>query len=87
MTGEAILPPTILPGVLWVYGAKPTLTLKSQLAIFAFACLDGLLLLILRAKIPFATGIYFWSSLVWVSWYWYAQRFRRSLASGPAFER
>jgi hypothetical protein len=87
MTDEAILLPAILQGVLWVYWAKSTLTLKSQLAISAFACLDGLLLLILRAKVPFATGIYFWSSLVWVSWYWYAQRFRRSLASGPAFER
>jgi Glycosyltransferase family 87 len=81
ITDEAILLPAILPGVLWVYRAKPNLTLRSQLAISAFACLDGLLLLILRAKIPFATGIYFWSSLVWVSWYWYAQRFRRSHAA------
>lgn len=81
ITDEAILLPAILQGVLWVYRAKPNLTLGSQLAIFVFACLDGLLLLILRAKIPFATGIYFWSSLVWVSWYWYAQRFRRSLAT------
>jgi hypothetical protein len=81
ITDEAILLPAILQGVSWVYRAKPDLTLKSQLVIFAFACLDGLLLLILRAKIPFATGIYFWSSLVWVSWYWYAQRFRRRLAT------
>jgi hypothetical protein len=66
---------------LWVYRAKPSLSLGSQLTIFAFACLDGLLLLVLRAKIPFSTGIYFWSSLVWVSWYWYAQRFRKSPAT------
>ena len=77
ITDEAILLPAILQGVLWVYWAKANLTLRSQLAIFVFACLDGLLLLILKAKIPFATGIYFWSSLVWVSWYGYAQRFRR----------
>lgn len=83
---EAILLPAILQGVLWVYRAKAKLTLWSQLAIFIFACLDGLLLLILRAKIPFATGIYFWSSLVWVSWYSYAQRFRIRLANGPAPE-
>jgi hypothetical protein len=83
---EAVLLPAILQGVLWLYGARQKLTLWSQLAIFAFVCLDGLLLLILRAKIPFATGIYFWSSLVWASWYWYAQRFRSRLASGPAFE-
>jgi hypothetical protein len=41
-----------------------------------FACLDGLLLLILLTKIPFATGIYFWSSLVWFWSYIYGQRFR-----------
>jgi hypothetical protein len=36
---------------------------------------------ILKAKIPFSARIYFWSSLVWVSWYWYAQRFRWSPAT------
>ena len=77
MTDETTVLPAILQGVIWVYHARAKLTLKSQLVIFVFACLDLLLLLILRAKIPFATGIYFWSSLVWVSWYWYAQRFRR----------
>jgi hypothetical protein len=86
ITDEAILLPAILQCVLWVYRARPSLALGSQLALFVFACLDGLLLLILKAKIPFATGIYFWSSLVWVSWYWYTQRFRSKLASGPAFE-
>jgi hypothetical protein len=80
MTDEAILLPAILQGALWVYRARSNLTVRSQLAIFVFACLDILLLLILKAKIPFSTGIYFWSSLVWASWYWYAQRFRRSLA-------
>jgi len=81
MTDEVILLPAILQGTLWVYRAKPKLTLRSQLAIFAFGCLDGLLLLLLRAKIPFSTGIYFWSSLVWALWYWYAERFRSSLAA------
>jgi len=80
MTDEAILLPAILQGVLWAYRAKANLTLRSQLAIFVFACLDALLLLILKARVPFSTGIYFWSSLVWVSWYWYAQRFRESPA-------
>jgi hypothetical protein len=78
MTDETILLPAILQAVLWVYQARAKLTLKSQLVIFVFACLDFLLLLLLRAKIPFATGIYFWSSLVWASWYWYAKRFPES---------
>jgi hypothetical protein len=76
MTDEAVLLPAILQAVLWVYRARASLTIKSQLAIFVFVCLDALLLLILRAKIPFATGIYFWSSLVWISWYAFAERFR-----------
>jgi hypothetical protein len=79
MTDETIVLPAILQAVLWMYQARVKLTLSSQLVIFGFACLDLLLLLLLRAKIPFATGIYFWSSLVWVSWYWYAQRFRPAL--------
>jgi hypothetical protein len=77
MTDEAILLPAILQAVLWIYQRRTSLPVQSRLVIFAFAGLDGFLLLVLRAKIPFSTGIYFWSSLVWVSWYWYAQRFRR----------
>jgi hypothetical protein len=45
------------------------------LIILLFVFLDLLLLLIVRAQIPPATGIYFWSSLVWFSWYWYASGF------------
>ena len=44
---------------------------------FLFVCLDLLLLLIVRAQVPPATGIYFWSSLVWFSWYWYARSFKQ----------
>jgi hypothetical protein len=81
ITDEAILLPAILQGVIWVYAAKDKLKLRSQLIIFVFASLNGLLLLLLRAKIPFATGIYFWSSLLWASWYWYAKSFQ-SLTAG-----
>ena len=80
MTDEAVLLPAILQAVCWIFREKQKLTLKSQLVIFVFASLNALLLLILRAKIPFSTGIYFWSSLVWASWYWYAGRFRQSAA-------
>jgi len=80
MTDEAVLLPAILQGAIWVYPAKAKLKLTSQLIILFFACLNGLLLLLLRAKVPFATGIYFWSGLLWTSWYWYAKSFR---AIGP----
>ena len=80
MTDEAILLPAILQALVWAYRRKSSLTVGEQLAIFFFAGLDLVLLLILRAKIPFSTGIYFWSSLVWAGWYWHAQRFRRVVA-------
>ena len=75
MTDEVVLLPAILQGVLWVNRAK--LRVRSQLVILLFVCLDLLLLLIVRAQVPPATGIYFWSSLVWFSWYWYARSFSR----------
>jgi hypothetical protein len=73
VTDEAVLLPAILQGVVWVSRAK--LKVRSQLLILLFVFLDLLLLLIVRAQIPPATGIYFWSSLVWFSWYWYASGF------------
>jgi len=73
MTDEVVLLPAILQGVLWLNRSK--LKVRSQLAILLFVCLNFLLLLIVRAQVPPATGIYFWSSLVWFSWYWYAKSF------------
>lgn len=73
---ETVLLPAILQGVAWV-GLQP-LKMKSQLAIAGFICLDLLLLLILRAQVDASTGIYFWSSPVWLGWYLYARRFRPS---------
>lgn len=74
MTDEVVLLPAILQGVLWVQRAK--LKLGSHLAILLFLSLDLLLLLIVKAQVPPSTGIYFWSSLVWASWYWFARSFR-----------
>jgi hypothetical protein len=74
MTDEAILLPAMLQAVACVYVSRKKLAIRSQLVMFLFACLNLLLLILLRAKIPFATGIYFWSSMAWAAWYWYAQR-------------
>jgi hypothetical protein len=83
MTDETILLPAILQGLLWIHKVKDELSPRSQLILGLFASLNVVLLLILRAKIPFATGIYFWSNLVWASWYWYARSFRRSSPVEP----
>jgi len=74
LTDEVALLPAVLQGVVWLSSAK--LRVRSQLAILVFVCFDLLLLLIVRAKVDPFTGIYFWSSLVWFSWYWYASSFR-----------
>lgn len=83
ISDETILLPAVLQAVVFVYTARNALRLGSKLAVFWFALLDLLLLLILRAQVPFSTGIYFWSSLVWFGWYFYARRvYRRFLKSG-----
>jgi hypothetical protein len=75
LTDEVVLLPAILQGVVYVYQSRPAITWQTRLVLGLFAGLNGLLLLILIFKIPFSTGIYFWSSLVWFAWYFYARRF------------
>jgi Glycosyltransferase family 87 len=77
LSDETVLLPTILQALAFVYAARNSLKPTNKIVLIIFATLDALLLLILRFKIPFSTGIYFWSSLVWFSWYLYAQRLRR----------
>ena len=74
LTDEVVVLPAILQAVAFVYQTRANMKIATRMALFAFAFLNGLLLLILRFKIPFSTGIYFWSSLVWFSWYVYAYR-------------
>lgn len=83
ISDETILLPAILQAVVFVYTARNVLRLGTKLALLWFALLDLLLLLILRSQVPFSTGIYFWSSLVWFGWYFYARRvYRRFLKAG-----
>ena len=74
LTDEVVVLPAILQAVAFVYQTRANMNIRTRMALFAFAFFNGLLLLILRSKIPFATGIYFWSSLVWFSWYLYARQ-------------
>lgn len=84
ITDETILLPAILQGLAFVYAAQNVLRLGSKLALAGFGLLNLLLLLILNARVPFSTGIYFWSSLVWFGWYFYARRLhRKALQSSP----
>jgi hypothetical protein len=82
LTDEVVLLPAILQATAFVYQSRTELKVTTRLALMIFALLDALLLLILKSKVPFATGIYFWSSVVWFSWYFYGRRLRYRI-SGP----
>jgi len=86
LTDEVVLVPAILQAAIWTYQRRRQLAVKSKFAVSIFAALNLVLLLILNAKVPFATGIYFWSSLVWFGWYFYALRIHspRSASIQPA---
>ena len=73
---------------MWLYEARESTTVMTRVLISLFALLNAFLLMILSFKIPFATGIYFWSSLVWVGWFFYGRRRARlrSRTAGPEFE-
>lgn len=77
LSDETVLTPAILQAVALVYAVRNQLRPASKALLSFLALLDVLLLLILRFKIPFSTGIYFWSSLVWFGFYFYAQKLHR----------
>ncbi len=83
LTDEVVLLPAIWQAAVWVYDRRYQLSIRSRIVLVIFAALNLLLLLILKAKVPFSTGIYFWSSLVWFGWYMYG----KSTRSTPALER
>jgi hypothetical protein len=84
LTDEVVLLPAILQAAAWMYGARESTKVISRLLIALFALLNVFLLMILSFKIPFATGIYFWSSVVWLGWFFYGRRRSRLHRSGTA---
>ena len=83
LADESVLLPAILQAVACTYEARLGMKVRTKLTLALFAFLNLLLLLILRSKIPFATGIYFWSSLVWFGWYFYVVRVRSRWVQAP----
>ena len=87
LTDESVLLPAILQALVLIYASRQWLKTSTKVILLVFALLDSLLLLILRFKIPFSTGIYFWSSLLWAGWYFYAARLsRKSIRPVPEAE-
>jgi len=83
LSDEAVLLPAVLQAAALVYAIREHLSMRSKVAIAVFGSLNLLLLLILRFKIPFSTVIYFWSSLVWSSWYFYGVHLHSRLIPRP----
>lgn len=81
ITDEVILVPAIVQAALWIHFARGQVNWKTKLVLILIGFLNALLLLILWFKIPFSTGIYFWSSLVWFAWYVYGKSFSKEDAS------
>ena len=73
LTDEVVVLPAILQATVWIYLGRKNLKVTSRIVVFIFALLNLLLLLILRSKQPFSTGIYFWSSIVWFSFYFFGR--------------
>jgi len=74
LSDETVLLPAILQAAVFAFAARSNLKISAKIGVTVFALLDFLLLLILRSKVPFSTGIYFWSSLVWFFWYFQARK-------------
>ena len=83
LTDEVVLLPAILQAALWVYNARQNTRIGTWIIAAVFALLNALLLLILSFKIPFSTGIYFWSSSVWFAWFFWARRYSKLLSASP----
>ena len=83
LTDEVVLLPAILQAALWVYNARQNTRIGTWIIAAVFALLNALLLLILSFKIPFSTGIYFWSSSVWFAWFFWARRYSKLLSAPP----
>jgi Glycosyltransferase family 87 len=83
LSDETVLLPAILQAAAFAYAARASMKVRTKIALVVFALLDILLLLILKSKVPFSTGIYFWSSLVWFFWYFSAHKWYSRASSSP----
>ena len=74
MSDEVILLPAMMQAAAFFYKRDFVSRWTTWLVVGMFFSLNALLLGLLIAKVPFATGVYFWSSLVWFGWYVYGRR-------------
>ena len=74
LTDEVVLLPAVLFAAMCVFGGKQKFRVPTRIALVVFGFLNWLMLMLVAAKIPLQSGIYFWSSLLWCAWYFYGRR-------------
>jgi hypothetical protein len=90
LTDEVVLLPAILFAAMCIFGGKQKIPLTTRLVLGIFALLNWLMLLLAASQIPLQSGIYFWSSLLWLAWYFYGRHrlsanLKAQAAHAPAF--
>jgi hypothetical protein len=84
LADETVLLPAMLQATAFIYEARKILKFGTKIGLVIFALLNLLLLAILRAQVPFSTGIYFWSSLIWFFFYFTARKAKDKVRSAEA---
>ena len=78
LTDEVVLLPAILFAAMCIFGQRKKTPVTTKIVLGIFGFLNWLMLMLVAAKIPLQSGIYFWSSLLWLGWYFYGRRHRLS---------
>jgi hypothetical protein len=73
LTDEVVLLPAILFAAMCIFGEKKKIPVATKIVLGIFGFLNWMMLMLVAAKIPLQTGIYFWSSLLWCAWYFYGR--------------
>jgi hypothetical protein len=74
LTDEVVLLPAILFAAMCIFAAKQKLRVTTKIVLVVFGFLNWFMLLLVASQIPLQSGIYFWSSPLWLAWYFYARR-------------
>ena len=85
LTDEVVLLPAILFAAMCIFGQRKKTPVTTKIVLGIFGFLNWLMLMLVAAKIPLQSGIYFWSSLLWFAWYFYGRhRLVVNLKAEPA---
>ena len=73
LTDEVVLLPAILFAAMCIFVGKQKLRVTTKIVLAIFGFLNWIMLLLVASQIPLQSGIYFWSSLLWLAWYFYGR--------------